>query len=68
MMPLWGFCDKDDSIWRNTIEFAWSEENIGGYYEGVLGSVYTPAPWSLADAQELIFCKVIGDRERYQRT
>ncbi|MEL7436583.1 MAG: glycoside hydrolase family 125 protein, partial [Chloroflexota bacterium] len=66
MMPLWGFCDKDDSIWRNTIDFAFSDANPG-FYDGVLGSVHTPAPWALGDAQELIFCKVIGDRERYQR-
>ncbi|MEL6307233.1 MAG: glycoside hydrolase family 125 protein, partial [Chloroflexota bacterium] len=66
MMPLWGFCDKDDPIWRNTIDFAFSDSNPG-FYDGVLGSVHTPAPWALGDAQELIFCKVIGDRERYQR-
>lgn len=66
MMPLWGFCDKDDPIWRNTIDFAFSSENTG-FYDGVLGSVHTPAPWSLGDAQELILSKVIGDRERYQR-
>lgn len=66
MMPLWGFCDKDDEIWLNTIEFAFSEDNPG-FYDGVLGSVHSPAPWALGDAQELIFCKVVGDRERYQR-
>lgn len=66
MMPLWGFCDKDDPVWRNTIDFAFSGDNPG-FYDGVLGSVHTPAPWALGDAQELIFCKVIGDRERYQR-
>lgn len=66
MMPLWGFCDKDDPIWRNTIDFGFSSDNPG-FYDGVLGSVHTPAPWSLGDAQELILSKVIGDRERYQR-
>lgn len=66
MMPIWGFCDKDDPVWRNTIEFAFSDENPG-FYDGVLGSVHTPAPWALGDAQELILCKVIGDRERYAR-
>jgi hypothetical protein len=66
MMPLWGFCDKDDPVWRNTVNFAFSEANPG-FFDGVLGSVHTPAPWSLGDAQELILCKVIGDRERYQR-
>lgn len=66
MMPLWGFCEKDDPIWLNTIEFAFSSEN-SGFYDGVLGSVHTPAPWALGDAQELILSKVLGDRERYQR-
>ncbi len=66
MMPLWGFCDKNDPVWRNTIDFAFSEANPG-FYDGVLGSVHTPAPWSLGDAQELILCKVIGDRTRYRR-
>ena len=66
MMPLWGFCDKDDEIWLNTIEFAFSDDNPG-FFDGVLGSVHSPAPWALGDAQELIFCKVVGDRERYQR-
>lgn len=66
MMPLWGFCDKDDEIWLNTIEFAFSDDNPG-FFDGVLGSVHTPAAWSLGDAQELIFCKVVDDRERYQR-
>ena len=66
MMPLWGFCDKDDPIWRNTIDFGFSSDNPG-FYDGVLGSVHTPAPWSLGDAQELILSKVIGDRARYQR-
>ncbi len=66
MMPLWGFCDKNDPIWRNTIDFGFSSDNPG-FYDGVLGSVHTPAPWSLGDAQELILSKVIGDRKRYQR-
>ena len=66
MMPLWGFCEKDDEIWLNTIEFAFSDDNPG-FYDGVLGSVHTPSAWALGDAQELIYCKVVGDRERYQR-
>jgi uncharacterized protein len=66
MMPLWGFCSKDDPVWRNTIAFAFSDDNPG-FFDGVLGSVHTSAPWSLGDAQELILCKVISDSERYQR-
>ncbi len=66
MMPLWGFCDKDDLLWRNTIDFSFSDDNLG-FYGGVLGSVHTPASWALGDAQELILSKVLGDKARYQR-
>lgn len=54
MAPLWGFVSADDPIWRNTVDFAFSEDNIGGYYAGRLGSVHTAAPWPLGDLQELI--------------
>ncbi|MCL4256394.1 MAG: hypothetical protein KJ043_21740, partial [Anaerolineae bacterium] len=43
-----------------------SDANIGGFYDGVLGSVHTPAPWALGDCQEWIFSRVIGDFAREQ--
>jgi uncharacterized protein len=71
LAPLWGFCDVDDPVWRATIEFALSGSNIGGYYPGRLGglgSIHTPAPWPLGDAQELIYARLTGDRERADAT
>lgn len=66
----WGFCGADDPRWRATIAFAWSDANRGGYYPGPfggLGSVHTPHPWPLGDAQELIVARTIGDAERRER-
>ncbi len=66
LMPQWGFCPVDDPIWRNTIKFAWSQENRGGVYHGMLGSVHTQAPWPLGDAQELIIGRIMQDEARYE--
>jgi uncharacterized protein len=63
-MPVWGFCTAHDPIWRNTLDFAFSDANLGGFYDGVLGSVHTPAPWALGDCQEWIFSRIIGDTAR----
>lgn len=68
--PLWGFCKSDDATWLATMEFAFTEENRGGFYAGKfggLGSVHTPHPWPLGDAQELLFAKQTGDVARYDR-
>ncbi len=67
-MPLalavaWGFTSVEDEIWHNTIDFAFSEAN-GGFFDGVLGSVHTPAPWALGDAQEIIIAQALGDAGR----
>lgn len=64
MAPVWGFVGAGDSVWRATVEFAFSSENIGGTYDGRLGSVHTPAPWSLGDAQDVIIAQVLGDTSR----
>ncbi|MEZ4667288.1 MAG: glycoside hydrolase family 125 protein [Anaerolineae bacterium] len=65
MMPLWEFCDKDDVLWQQTIAFAFSPANPA-FFNGVLGSVHSPSSWTLGDAQELILCKITGDKARYQ--
>ncbi|MCY9670826.1 glycoside hydrolase family 125 protein [Paenibacillus alginolyticus] len=68
LAPIWGFCDADDSRWINTMEFAFSTRNIGGYYEGIyggLGSIHTPHPWPLGDAQQLIYSALINDQDQY---
>ncbi|NOU99801.1 glycoside hydrolase family 125 protein [Paenibacillus planticolens] len=68
LAPIWGFCDADDARWMNTMEFAFSTRNIGGYYEGVyggLGSIHTPHPWPLGDAQQLIYSGIVNDQDQY---
>jgi hypothetical protein len=65
--PKWGFCGADDPKWINMMRFAFSKENMGGFYDGELGglgSVHTPHPWPLGDAQELAFAAVIRDEDR----
>jgi hypothetical protein len=64
LAPMWGFCEKEDPVWRNTMEFSFTASNQGGYYEGAfagLGSVHTPCPWPLGDAQEMLFRWLIQD-------
>lgn len=60
----WGFVEADDPVWQATLDFAFSEANIGGFYAGKLGSVHTRAPWPLGDVQDLIVATSIGDQER----
>ncbi|TFE23573.1 glycoside hydrolase family 125 protein [Cohnella luojiensis] len=65
--PIWGFCGRDDAKWIHTMEFGFSEENKGGFYIGRfggLGSVHTPHPWPLGDAQELLYSELTGDAVR----
>ncbi len=67
LAPAWGFCSAQDPIWRATVDFAFSETNVGGYYGGRLGSVHTRAPWPLGDIQEWIIADALGDQERAAR-
>ncbi|SFL75812.1 hypothetical protein SAMN03159341_109171 [Paenibacillus sp. 1_12] len=70
LAPFWEFCEFDDSRWLNTLKFAFSPNNVGGFYQGAfggLGSVHTPHPWPLGDAQELIYRASTNDREQYDR-
>jgi hypothetical protein len=67
--PGWGFCTSDDTRWRATIEFAWSQANAG-YFTGTLaglGSLHTPQPWPLGDLQEIVVARVTNDAAREQR-
>jgi len=66
LMPAWHFCPANDPVWRATMDFAFSPANVGGFYDGSLGSVHTPAPWALGDIQEWIFARAIGDEVREQ--
>jgi meiotically up-regulated gene 157 (Mug157) protein len=64
LAPVWGFCSRNDAIWRATIAFAYSEANVGGYYTGHypgLGSVHTPHPWPLGAVQALLVAGLLDD-------
>lgn len=60
----WGFVPADDPVWRATVDFAFSDANIGGIYAGRLGSVHTRAPWPLGDVQDLIIAQSLNDDQR----
>ena len=64
LAPKWGFAANKDPVWLATIRFAFTEENEGGTYKGKLGSIHTPAPWSLGDVQELIIAQTLSEHER----
>ena len=61
LAPAWGFAPADDPLWRATIDFAFSDVNRGGFYDGHLGSVHSPAPWPLGDIQAMIIARARGD-------
>jgi uncharacterized protein len=67
LAPIWGFCSANDPTWRKTIDFAFSERNTEGMYQGRLGSVHTRAPWALGDVQEMIVAQLLQDSEREDR-
>ncbi|PJF42054.1 MAG: hypothetical protein CUN55_10580 [Phototrophicales bacterium] len=63
MAAEWALVDKLDPIWLNTMAFAFSERNKGGFYDKRLGSVHTPAPWPLGDIQALQIAKTLEDEK-----
>lgn len=67
LAPSWGFVEASDPVWRATVDFAFSEQNKGGYYDGKLGSIHTRAPWPLGAAQEVIIARALHDPAREQR-
>lgn len=67
LAPIWGWCSADDPVWRATIDFAFSEANKDGFYQGHVGSVHTRAPWPLGDVQDLIVGRITGDQARIDR-
>jgi hypothetical protein len=67
LAPVWGFTPVDDPVWRATLDFAFSEANQGGYYDGRLGSVHTRAPWPLGDVQDLLIARLLHDPARESR-
>ncbi len=67
LAPAWGFTDAADPVWRSTVDFAFSDANRGGFYDGHLGSVHSPAPWALGDIQDLIIGRALKDSDRMER-
>ncbi len=67
LAPLWGFVSADDATWRATIDFAFSDANVGGFYAGHVGSVHTRAAWPLGDIQDLLVGIITQDTPRQQR-
>lgn len=67
--PSWGFTETaiESDAWQNTMQFAFSEANEGGYYAagrfGGLGSVHTQGPWTLGYFQSWIYAQMTGDQE-----
>jgi pantothenate kinase-related protein Tda10 len=67
LAPKWGFCDASSERWRNTLDFAFSADNLGFFPDGInagLGSVHTMDPWPLGDSQELLYAELAGLPER----
>jgi uncharacterized protein len=67
LAPLLNFCSVEEETWIQTMEFAFTTENKGGYYSGQfkgLGSIHTPHPWPLGDGQELLYCYLTNQNER----
>lgn len=62
----WNFIDESTKeIWVQTMNFALSDSNDGGYYPegefGGLGSVHTRGPWPLGYAQEFIYASLTSN-------
>ena len=62
----WNFINLElHEIWSNTLDFALSPLNTGGYYPegkfGGLGSKHTKGPWPLGYAQEFIYAHLTGN-------
>ncbi|MBN2303642.1 MAG: glycoside hydrolase family 125 protein, partial [Anaerolineae bacterium] len=67
MAPRWGFAETGDPVWRASMEFAFSEANPGATPGRRLGSVHSPGPWPLGEAQEIIAARAMGDKQREER-
>jgi uncharacterized protein len=65
----WEFLGRDAEVqaWHNTMKFAFSPANEGGYYPGGrfegLGSVHTRNPWTLGYFQEWRYAQMTGDAQ-----
>lgn len=70
----WGFLESPDEVmaWENTMQFANTPANIGGYYTGGqyegLGSVHSPAPWPLGFFQTWRLSQIMGNPQQEEET
>ncbi|KIW82833.1 hypothetical protein Z517_02076 [Fonsecaea pedrosoi CBS 271.37] len=68
--PIWGFTrtSNEKQAWHNTMEFAFTPANDGGYYGdgafGGLGSVHTPGPWTLGYFQQWKYAQMMGNNQQ----
>lgn len=68
----WGFLKTDRELesWRNTMEFAVSEDNKLGYSTGGpftgLGSVHSKGPWPLGYFQEMLYAHKSNDSAAFK--
>jgi len=69
LAPSWGFIatDIEREAWHNTMAFAFTPDNDGGYYSGGafegLGSVHTRNPWTLGFFQQWRYAQMTGDAQ-----
>ena len=72
--PAWGFLTTPDELaaWHNTMRFAASKRNQGGFASGGpfagLGSVHSKGAWPLGYFQELMYARATGDEAARQDT
>ncbi|MFB0544464.1 MAG: glycoside hydrolase family 125 protein [Asgard group archaeon] len=69
LAPYFEFCDRNDLVWKNTVEFAFSKDNPA-YYPGSfggLGSHHAPAKWTLGDIQELLAYNLLGPPRKVEK-
>ncbi|KAH8666867.1 Six-hairpin glycosidase-like protein [Xylariales sp. PMI_506] len=61
---------RELGVWKNTMDWATSPDNAGGYFGGGgddsqpfagLGSVHTPDPWTLGYFQEFMYANMTGN-------
>lgn len=67
LAPAWGLIKPDNTAWRATFDFAFSEGNVGGCYGGRLGSVHTRSAWALGDVQDLIIARLTNNAARAEK-
>lgn len=61
LLPYWGFCAPEDSVYRNTVDMIRSPEyqySFAGLSFGEIGCPHAPHPWLLSVANSLLCGRV----------